>query len=242
MKIMRKFSEEDREEMITLLKGLIDTYYDKDDIDRMKASQKRLKDKFGVEYSPFRSDEKIIASLEDLYLPQDFRTFGEYQSYCFDIYKLRFQKFSSFLNGKYERKKLSISEVRDSLEKEGYFIEERDRKNDSAIAFVGSGKTITINTAHEDFVRDTILLRILIHELGHVFENEKKLVQKDDFTHNLTYASSENILNPSEVFAEHFAHYFLEPSYLKKGWPEVYKEMNSYMDSFWKKLIESLIR
>lgn len=241
MKKILKFRENEKEEAIQMMKNMIDSYSEKKDTVNVLKWQDRLKTKYNIEYEPMSQYESIIPSLDTLYTSSDFPSLKEYNQYCFSMFDLRWKKFGNKITNKFSSKKVNFEDMKKILESKGYELLRDFNKSSSHIAFV-TGKKMSINFSHEDINKDdTILLDIFVHEMAHVFENAFSFDMKSRFSHNMALASSNYLLNPSEVFAEHFKHYFLEPKYLKSGWEDVYAELDKVIPKDWKVLIQSII-
>lgn len=186
MRIIKRYGE-DSQGAITMFKAGIDLFFDNKDFVKMADYQRRLKAKFGIDYEPYESLGKIVPSLDTIHSVQDFRNLNEFRAYCSEMYSMRWTLFGSQYADMPEGKKVSFESMQSVLTAKGYTLESYYDKKDSAVAQVRS-KTVLVNLGHEDMNKDgNIYLGIFIHELGHVFEYEKRLVQTDLLSRTLLW-------------------------------------------------------
>jgi hypothetical protein len=105
-------------------------------------------------------------------------------------------------------------------------------------AHVRNGKV----TFKKQYENRKIPKEIIIHELGHIFDESKSNASafNDLFLHNRK--SSVYDLSPLEIFAEHFLNYFVNPSFLRAGWKDIYEWFDKKVSPKYKKAIKELIR
>ena len=232
---------EDNSDTIQTFKDFIDTKFEAGDITGAEAYRKRLLDMFGIDYDPKTNSSQIVPSLDVTFGPSDFHFYKEYLRYVDGLFKLRFTKNRGLLTGKYANKVANVNNMIEMLGGLGVKATTVSEPGNTIIAYVTSGK-LRFNLAQKQVYKDgNVSTSILVHELGHVVEDLYHLFQFTDICHALHYCSSNYNLTPAEVFAEHFSNYFLEPKYLKAGWPEVYKKMDKVIPAVWKEAIFYII-
>jgi hypothetical protein len=124
-----------------------------------------------------------------------------------------------------------------------YEVSYEYNRSSTNIAYVSFGtKKIIFNFSNEYYKgKQEIGINTLIHELGHVFEHEYPNIQYN-YADELAYCSTNYNMNPSEVFAENFKNFFLQPGYLNKGWKEVYRELDKTITKNWKQMISIILQ
>lgn len=236
MKIIKKYQED--QDQIIMIKNMIDTYFNKKNFKKVGELIELLKNKYGVDYNPYIKDKKEV-TLEYIYSVDDFTSWGVYTRYCYDIFTLRFNLYKSLLiNRNYGY--IITERVKEVLAPFGIKVEEVSiAKNGYNASVVGD--TLKININGSNYKNGGMSKETIIHEIAHLFENKNLSKIEGSILENMGYASSNYLMNGSEVFAEHFKNFFLEPSYLRRGWQEIYNMLDRLISSSWKKLVGDIL-
>lgn len=245
--IFYTLNESENDDIIQMFKDHIDTAYDKRNYEKVKSLKNRLMDRFGIDYDPKTAtsdDATKIANVsiddDDLYNKNDFKNFNNYKKYSEVLFTKKFKEYSKLLRNKHDHY-VSVHNFAKTMGvpyQIGNF-------NATWFMRVDSGTDrIIINTRNEKIgPNDTAPLSVLIHEYGHVVEHMLGFDRKFDQFESYQYhnASSNYNLSPSEIWAENFKHFFIEPLYLKTGWLNVYKEIDRIVPSKYKNKIKKAL-
>lgn len=228
--LLELLRESSQEEMIQLYVDIIDTT---DDADKKRKYVDLLKKQYNYDYKE-KKGNAATPSLDNVLGADDFGSFDEYRKYAKKILRLR-------LGGKYIGTVEDIAKIDKS-----YSFEEctnivapigiktnLSNSIDSHGNYASAGST-TINLPSE------VDVYTLIHEMGHIYDEKYyRAGPSKILTNSISFYGCGNA---GECFAENFAAYFLSPSTLKSKLPAVYKDLNSAVNSTWKKVISDILK
>lgn len=228
-------TEASDEEMKQLFADFIEQAIDAGDDERVAELQDSYKERFGTEYATAKNFNPT-PSLDTVYSAKDFPKHDDYMTYCDALYALRFNTYKKLL--KDVDPKFTWDALVDLLaELDIKAVIERPRGTETA--WVTGTDEIMFNPSYEN--NKACSLSTVIHELGHILDNRlrNEAIRNDLFLHNNKATSYD--LNPAEIFADHFMTYFLEPKFLKAGWPDVTKYFDKAVPSLWKKSLKKAL-
>lgn len=201
---------------------------------RVEQLKNKFFEKFGREFAPEHAKTHEV-SLDRIYSQQDFKNYHEYAKYAFDLFALRFHKYKSKLRDPHNTT-VSPDEMIQ-------FYKNLDCK----VAF-GNGGRENARVEGKNLIRwsnkfenSSIPTDTIIHELGHVLDNQSGLPSAHSNLFDLNNATSNYMLNPSEVFADAFRNFCISSAYIKSGWPDIYDFFKYKIPSKWKNEIKKLI-
>ncbi len=205
---------------------------DKEGEARMRALYKK---RYSKEYVPNIFDPR--PDLDRVYSQEDFPRYKDYKKYASQLFVLKFKTYKNLLNKK-TPKPLSWESLKTFLFKLGVTSVPGKPHGTEEMWVVDDRKIIV----KEKYLKKPIPVEMIIHELAHVFENRQtiKVLNTDMFLHNR--ASSNYDLNPSEIFAEAFINYFINPKFLKAGWSETFSYFDRVIPLKWKKEIKFILK
>ena len=224
-------------ELEQTLSDFIEMYIETGDNEKEAKYRRIYQEKFGREY---QQHKEFIPkpSLDKIYSKKDFQRYQDYIKYSEDLFTLKWNTFNSKIRNiskPYVTPQQAI-EFYASLGVTMLFGSIKGTEE----AYVGGGTTKV--TFKKEYENKKIPKEIIIHELGHIFDNSINIAsaRSDLFLHNMK--SSVYDLSPVEIFAEHFLNYFVNPSFLRAGWKEVYDWFDRKVPAKYKKAIKDLIK
>lgn len=231
-----QYLKEDDNELESMLSDFIEMYIENGNKEKENHYRKIYKKELGYDYVPHK--EFIPKpSLDKIYNKDDFQRYQDYIQYSEKLFTLKFNTYSNLLKN-ISKPYITASQLQDFLNKLNIELVFATPKGTEE-AYVGGTDKITFK---KEYQSKKIPKEIVIHELGHILDNKLSTISAKSklFLHNMK--SSNYDFSPVEIFAESFLNYIINPSFLKKGWPEVYSFFNSKVPSPWKKSIKELIK
>jgi hypothetical protein len=236
MRFKRYIKEDEDIDLEQTFSDFIEMYIENGNKDKEAHYRKLYKKQFGREY---QSHKEFIPkpSLDKVYTKNDFQRYQDYIKYCNDLFTLKFNTYSSKLKN-ISKPEVTTQQAIDFYASLGVEMNFGSVKGTEE-AHVRNGK-ITFRKEYES--RGKVYKEMIIHELGHIFDESKNNISafSDLFLHNMK--SSVYDLSPVEIFAEHFLNYFVNPSFLRAGWKDVYDWFDKKVPAKYKKAIKILIR
>jgi hypothetical protein len=113
MIIIRKFDESEDNQLISLYIDYIDSTYEDKDFERMKTYQKKLLDRFGIDYDPSKQESEKPVTLDHIYKKKDFHFYKDWLRYVDNLFTLRFNTYKRYLSKKYDFVTISYEDIQD---------------------------------------------------------------------------------------------------------------------------------
>lgn len=232
-----KYQAEDAE-LKQMFSDMIEMYIEKKDKIKENYYRELYRKKFGEEYKPIK-EFKPEPSLDKIYMKEDFNRYQDYIKYTDKLFRLRFNTYKSLLRN-LSKPFINSKQLIDFHNDLGIEIKFRVVRGTEE-AWVPGNSTNLIYYSPK-YLKERVPKEVIIHELGHIFENLIGDVSSSNILFTHVWKSSVYDLRPIEIFAESFMNYFVSSKYLKAGWEPVYKFFDRKIPGKMKTKIRELIK
>lgn len=232
-----KYKKANNLELKQMFSDMIEMYIEKKDKIKEEHYKRLYQEKFGEEYKPLKQFIPEL-SLDKVYTKDDFERYQDYIKYADKLFRLKFNTYKQLLKDM-SHSVVTPEQMIDFHNTLG--IEVKFKKYGTEEAWVPGSRTDLVYY-NPRYLKEFVPKEVIIHELGHIFENMIGNVSNSNILFTHSWKSSVYDLRPVEIFAEDFLNYFVSPKYLKAGWSDVYEYFNNKVPSGWKKKIRDFIK